>query len=202
MVWSSQSHEEEPLTALNDGLGGVTDWCPDGKWILTVARDGIWLVPISSAPRAEATAKKITSSPAYRLYQAHMSPDGRWIVFNAGANSPNPESSLFVVPTPGGPWTRITDGKHWDDKPRWSPDGRIIYFVSRLGGFFNVWGIHFDPVTGKPIGQPFQVSKFDSPRLMIPQWIAPVGLSLTQDKLVLTMAQASGNIWVLDSVDR
>ena len=201
MAWSSHSHEEEPLTTLNDGLGAVFDWCPDGKWLLTVARDGIWLVPVTSASRAEAAAKKIASNPAYQLYQPHMSPDGRWIVFNAGANSPNPESSLFVVPAPGGPWTRITDGKHWDDKPRWSPDGKTIYFVSRPGGFFNVWGIHFDPAAGKPVGQPFQVSKFDSTRLMIPRWIAPVGLSMTQDKLVLTVAQASGNIWVLDSVD-
>ncbi len=54
----------------------------------------------------------------------------------------------------------------------------------------------------KPVGQPFQVTKFDSPRLMIPRFIPPVGLSLTQDKLVLTMAQESGNIWVLDNVDR
>jgi Tol biopolymer transport system component/DNA-binding winged helix-turn-helix (wHTH) protein len=201
MVWSSHSHEEEPLTALNDGLGGVSDWCPDGKWLLTTSRDGIWLVPVTSASRAEAGAKKIASNPAYQLYQAHMSPDGRWIVFNAENNSPNPESSLFVVPARGGPWTRITDGKHWDDKPRWSPDGKTIYFVSRPGGFFNVWGIHFDPAAGKPIGQPFKVSKFDSPRLMIPHWIAPVGFSLTQNKLVLTMSQGSGNIWVLDSVD-
>jgi len=28
-----------------------------------------------------------------------------------------------------------------------------------------------------------------------------VGFSLTQDKLVLTMAEESGNIWVLDNVD-
>ena len=140
MVWSSHSHEEEPLTVLNDGLGGVTDWCPDGKWLLTATGNGIWLVPVTSAPRAEAAAKKIVSNPAYGLYQAHMSPDGRWIVFGAAANSPNPESSLFVVPTPGGPWTRITDGKHWDDKPRWSPDGKTIYFVSRARRLFQCMG--------------------------------------------------------------
>jgi hypothetical protein len=29
-----------------------------------------------------------------------------------------------------------------------------------------------------------------------------VGLSLTQDKLVMTMAEESGSIWVLDNVDR
>ena len=37
---------------------------------------------------------------------------------------------------------------------------------------------------------------------MIPRWIPPVGLSLTQDKLVMTMAEESGSIWVLDNVDR
>ena len=37
---------------------------------------------------------------------------------------------------------------------------------------------------------------------MISRWIPSVGFSLTQDKFVLTMAQESGNIWVLDNVDR
>jgi len=37
---------------------------------------------------------------------------------------------------------------------------------------------------------------------MIPRWIPPVGLSLIQDKLVLTMAEESGGIWLLDNVDR
>jgi hypothetical protein len=103
--------------------------------------------------------------------------------------------------SPIGPWTRITDGKHWD-KPRWSPDGRTIYFVSERGSLFNVWGIHFDPDAGKTVGEPFQVSKFDNPRLMVPRWIPPVGLSLTRDKLGLTMAEESGGIWLLDNVDR
>ena len=104
------------------------------------------------------------------------------------------------MPVSGRPWTRITEGKQWDDKPRWSPDGRTIYFVTGRGGFFNVWGIHFDPTAGKTVGQPFQVSNFESPRLMIPRWIPPVGMSLNQDKLVLTMAEESGSIWVLDNV--
>jgi len=38
------------------------------------------------------------SAPAYALYQPHLSPDDRWVVFEATENSPNPESALFVVP--------------------------------------------------------------------------------------------------------
>ncbi len=204
MVWSSRTQEEEPVTDIDSNIWLPGDWSADGKWLLT--RDsggGIWLVPVASAPHAETAAREITPPHAgYQLYQPHLSPDGRWVVFNATANSTNIESSLFVVPAAGGPWTRITDGRHWDDKPRWSPDGRTIYFVSGPGGFFNVWGIGFDPAAGKPVGQPFQVTKFDSPRLMIPRFIPPVGLSLTQDRLVLTMEQTSGSIWILDNVDR
>src|SRR5215469_1992485 len=204
VVWSSQSHEEEPLTTLGSTLT-PWDWSPDGRWLLSDAEEGIWLVPVAAAPHAETTAQKIISpDSAHQIYQPHFSPNGRWIVFEAVANSPspNPESTLYVVPSSGGPWTRITDSKQWDDKPRWFPDGRTIYFVSRRGGFFNVWGIRFDPAVGKTVGQPFQVSKFESPRLMVPRWIPPVGLSLTQDKLVLTMAEESGGIWLLDNVDR
>jgi len=198
MLWSSQSHEEKPLGSTL----GAADWSLDGKWLLSV-HEGIWLVPVAAAPHAENAAQRIVSpDQAYELYQPQLSPDGRWIVFEVVPNSPNPESALYVVPASGGPRTRITDGKQWDDKPRWSPDGRTIYFVSRRGGFFNVWGIHFDPAGGKTVGRSFQVLKFESPRLMIPPWIPPVGLSLTQDKLVLTMEEESGGIWVLDNVDR
>jgi len=58
-------------------------------------------------------------------------------------------------------------------------------------GFFNVWGIHFDPAQGKPIGEAFAVTKFESPALMIPEHISSVELSLSQSHLVLTLEQAS-----------
>jgi hypothetical protein len=37
---------------------------------------------------------------------------------------------------------------------------------------------------------------------MIPRWISLVDLSLSENKLVLNMAEVSGGIWVLDNVDR
>jgi hypothetical protein len=35
---------------------------------------------------------------------------------------------------------------------------------------------------------------------MVPTNIPPVELSLTQEKLVLTIAEVSGSIWILDNV--
>jgi Tol biopolymer transport system component/DNA-binding winged helix-turn-helix (wHTH) protein len=208
-VWSAESHNEAPLTTATSKFLGIGGWSPDGSSLLvskigeTDRTYGIWMVPLDGAPDAEKKARKLVYDPAYHLFQGHFSPNGRWIVFEAFRSKPSgAESTLYVVPTSGGPWTRITDGKHWDDKPNWSPDGKTIYFVSGRPGFFNLWGIRFDPVRGHRVGEPFRVTRFESPGLMIPEPIQNVELSLTQDRLALTMAKTSGSIWILDSVDR
>jgi len=206
MEWSVESRIEEPLTA-RGGTVLVWDWSWDGKDLL-VSQEGnethrieVWLLPIPAVPHADATARKIIFDPLYDVYQSRFSPDGRWIVFAASRSLPRAaESKLFVIPATGGPWIPITEGKYWDDKPRWSPDGKTIYFISGRGGFFNVWGIYFDPAKRKPVGEPFRVTSFESPSLMVPQLIQSVGLSLSQNKLVLTMQDLSGSIWVLDNV--
>jgi hypothetical protein len=108
----------------------------------------------------------------------------------------------FMSSQQRGPWIRVTDGKQTDDKPRWSPDGKTISFLSDHKGYFNVWGRRFDPANRKVQGEPFQVTDLQSRALMIPRHIPTVEISLTQDRLVVPVAQVAGSIWVLDNVDR
>jgi serine/threonine protein kinase len=208
VTWSRESHTEEPLTASSHNFAFVTDWSPDGKWLLTsqenkeTSRGEIWKIPVADA-HTTGEAVKIISDPGYDLWQGRFSSDGRWVIFEAvGIQQTHEESTIYVMATAGGPWIRITDGKQWDDKPRWSPDSKVIYFLSRRSGFFNVWGVHFDLAKGKPVGDPFQVTTFDNPKLMVANGIQDVGLSLTQDRLAVTVAQISGSIWVLDNVEQ
>ena len=44
------------------------------------------------------------------------------------------------------------------------------------------------------------MTAFDSPGPTVPKEIQDVELSLTQDKLVLTMEEVSGSIWLLENV--
>jgi Tol biopolymer transport system component/DNA-binding winged helix-turn-helix (wHTH) protein len=206
VLWSSESHTEDPLTTLSDTIRVSYDFSPDGKGLLVSQKIGdgrkeVWLLSLAAAPQAETTARKIISDPGYDILQPYFSPNGRWIIFSATTNSPKAaEDTLYVVPATGGPWRRITDGKHWDDKPAWSPDGKTIYFLSGRDGFFNVWGIRFDPAGGEPVGEPFRVTAFERSRLMVSEYILADGLSVNQDKLVLTMGEVSGSIWMLDNV--
>jgi len=207
-IWSSESRTEEPLTESSNRYDYTNDWSPDGEWLL-VSRENketgnpeIWKIPVAGI-LAKREPQKIISDLGFNVWQGRFSPDGRWIVFEAVRNQDTRiESTIYVVAVDGGQWVRITDGKHWDDKPRWSPDGRVIYFLSERSGLFNVWGVHFDPGKGSPVGEPVPVTAFDNPNLMVPKSIEQVGLALTQDRLVVTVTQASGSIWVLENVDR
>jgi Tol biopolymer transport system component/DNA-binding winged helix-turn-helix (wHTH) protein len=210
MEWSSRSRNEEPLAPPTDAEPKVFDWSRQSNSLLIsqtnqdTGRSEIAVLPLVDTPRGDAVTRSLLSDAAYDLYQARFSPDERWIVFEANPRNNNQPSAsaIYVSPASGRPWIRITDGKRWDDKPHWSPDGKMIYFLSARSGFFNVWAIRFDPDRGKPLGDPFPVTALDSPSQMVPKFIPTIALSLTQDRLVLTMGQDSGNIWVLDNVDR
>jgi Tol biopolymer transport system component/DNA-binding winged helix-turn-helix (wHTH) protein len=206
VVWSSEHRNEDPLQAGHLAFAIVFDWSPDGKSVLVsrwkdlTSQPSIWQLFVEPSSSGKSSAREITSDPNYALYQAHFSPDGKWIAFNAVSGPSN--STIYAIPATGGPWIRVTDGKHWDDKPRWSPDGKTIYYLTERRGFFNMWGLHFDPLRGRPQGEPFQVTSFEIPTLMVPNNIPAVDPSLTNGRLVLPLAQTTGNIWILDNVDR
>jgi len=184
------------------------DWSADGEWILgnssrhSPGRFLISLFPLRAAPHAENQMRVVTSHPEYTLWQPRFSPDERWICFNALKETEAGVSTIYVVPSSGGDWTPITEGRHWEGKARWSHDGKTIYFVSNRTGFFNVWGIRFDPRTGKPAGDAFRVTEFESPGRMVLPLLGRLEMSLAADRLVLPIMEVSGSIWVLENVDR
>ena len=209
MVWSTENRDERPLTDLTTDPAAVWDWSPDAKTLLVgrenpdTGRGEILSLPISAAPHANGQERKLIFDASYNVFQARFSPDGKWIVFEAVKSQlPEAESSIYAMRASGGAWVRLTGGQHWDDKPRWSPDGRIIYFLSGQSGFYNVRGIHFDSVTGKPIGDSFRVTNFNTPSLMVPANIGSVGMSISQDQLVVTLGQFSGSLWSINRADR
>lgn len=189
----------------------VWDWSADGQWVLaTTDRGGprrprgggkLVMYPVSAAPHAGAQMRVITSHQEYPLFEGRFSPDDRWACFlmNKAANA----SIIYVMRPDGGEWIRLTDETEWSDKPRWSPDGKTIYYLSnRVTGLFNVWGIHFDPQQGKPVGEPFLVNLFDNPGKTVWSDLSPPELTIRANRLALPITDVTGNIWMMDKVDR
>ena len=184
------------------------DWTPDETAIIGSAADGTrepWYVaawPIAAAPHAENSVTVILRDPDLSLWGARYSPDGAWLCFNAHGTRGN---SVIGVATASGPsdrpWSRVTDGKRWADKPRWSPDGRALYyFSSSEGGIFNLYRVRFDPSTGGTVGTPIQITSFHSPAHGISPHLANGELSVAPGRLALPIRTVSGSIWMLDKV--
>ena len=184
------------------------DWSADGSRILSPCRVanymGICLMSLSQAPHAEREMRVLASSPDRNLVQAQFSPDERLICFNAVQMTPGRprKSTIHVAPIAGGQWVAITSGDFWDDKARWSPDGRTIYYVSLRDGFFNVWGRAFDPAQKQPVGEPFRVTAFESLEHSIFPDVSRLHIAISNDRLILPMTDVSSTVWVLENTDR
>jgi len=211
VVWSSITREEQLFGPIVEGLDlEPYDWAADGRSVLASIGNpqthsvDIWKIPVATPnpePPPNLDERKIISSPDNALFQGHISPDGRWIVFIACKNGKSFECTLFVAPSNGGTWTNLSEGHFLDDKPRWSPDGKMIYYISGRAGVYNVRAVRFDSVKGRKIGESFPVTSFTSPGPIISNNITAVELTLTHTSLVINLEESPGNIWTLDHID-
>jgi Tol biopolymer transport system component/DNA-binding winged helix-turn-helix (wHTH) protein len=182
------------------------DWSSDGSWILAACKQssrqpmGTCLIP--SSMRGVRDLRVVAADPARSLMCQRFSPDERWISFMAVDSGQRDVSTIYVMPATGGAWIPITDGASYDDKPRWSPDGRAIYFLSARDGALNLWGRRFDPSAGTTVGAPFRATSFRGTGPTVARELARVEIAISSDRLFLPMTESAGTIWMVEGVDR
>jgi Tol biopolymer transport system component len=118
-------------------------WAPSGRAVYLQAElkavRNLWKVTVNPLTLRWESLERLTTGPGSDTSVA-LSRDGRKLAFTSGKKQirvwsypfdPNATNAkLYTVRVSGGCWVRVTDGTSWDDKPRWSPDGKTIYHVS------------------------------------------------------------------------
>jgi Tol biopolymer transport system component len=185
-------------------LGGankmIWDWSLDkGRLLFSSVDDQVHSLDLKSG-----RDKLFLSKPGSYFFQAKFSPDDHWIaVEGVHPDQGRWQSQILLVPvengTPAGPDRWIAVDHHpngWDDKPRWSPNGNLLYFTSDRDGYLCLWAQRMESRTKKLLGTPFPVYHFHNARLSmgnLDTGILEIGVA--QDKIIIGLGELTGNIW-------
>jgi dipeptidyl aminopeptidase/acylaminoacyl peptidase len=99
-----------------------------------------------AAPLAAAEPRPLKVDDIFSLKTVgdpQISPDGRWVAYTVRWLNPKEDSSdtdLYMIPVEGGTALRLTASPKAETRPRFSPDGRYLAFLSGRDGKKNqVW---------------------------------------------------------------
>ena len=124
-----------------------------------------------------------------------------WIAFHV--QSEPDAAKVFVAPIEAEPplesrWIPIAAAPGGNIYPFWSPDGKLLYFVSNRDGFSCVWAQPLDRASGRPVGPPRDVLHLHSAtRSLAHVRMGVWGFSLARDRLVFSLGEKTGNLWEL-----
>jgi dipeptidyl aminopeptidase/acylaminoacyl peptidase len=82
-----------------------------------------------------------------RLSDPQVSPDGKWIVFVlrvTDLETDKGRTDLWLVGTDGTGLRRLTSNPQGDSNPRWTLDGKFVFFISTRSDSAQVWRIRVD----------------------------------------------------------
>jgi eukaryotic-like serine/threonine-protein kinase len=128
------------------------------------------------------------------------SPANQYLLFTASADGSRKQ--IFAVRFPGnegqpaGDWDPVTGESEWSDRPRWSGDGKMIYYLSNRDGYYCIWRQQFDPVRGKVKGAAVGVAHYHNPRIS-PDRVrrSSFGMAVSGDSVFLNLGEVRDSVW-------
>src|SRR6266540_2049618 len=133
VIASDGAGEPQKITDL-DTLKFNFSWSLNSKEIAFTASDSkMRKYTLESKQTAE-----LSSSRYGNISAPVWSPDGKWIAFSKADHTRN--TDVYLTPSAGGEERKVTFDSYSDVNPRFSPDGRRLYFVRNEGGGFGGGG--------------------------------------------------------------
>ena len=101
------------------------------------------ILDVPDAPSSQPRVRTISSHPTHNLFEQRFSPDQRWISFMAVDRGDSALATVYVMPSSGGDWRAITDGKAYDDNRTGRPTGTPLLRHRIAEGGLEHLGVRF-----------------------------------------------------------
>ncbi len=138
-------------------------WTPDAKQVLVLRslKDGTNQIAMVSVQDGSV---RVLKSLTWNYATMSLSPDGRYIAYDALSGDNTSPSEIFVLAADGSRETMVVQGPAGNGSPLWSPDGSRILFLSDRTGNISLWAVPIEQ--GKPNG-PAELMKADIGRVRL-----------------------------------
>ncbi len=200
-IYIAQPGGESPRLLPGGARGFVWEWSHDNKRLLfsEEQHDILYQSDLMTGRRTVLLKKA-----PYTVFQPKFAPDGKALAFiECDTKNPGTECRIFVAKLAADGsleaehWMEVDHPTPWDDKPRWAPDSRSIYFVSDRDGHFCLWMQRLN-ANKLPIGKPAPIYHFHDSRLaMINVGTHSLEIDVARDKIAMALGDLTGNIWRL-----
>ena len=145
------SGQEELLHEHDRGLAGGF-LSPDGDWLIIrlggTITGGLGARDILAVPmNGSGDPIEVATSPEFTEQGPALSPDGRWIAYEANETG---VAQIFVRPFPNTQSGKVMVSRDGGIRPVWSPSGEELYFVNP--NTREIRSARMDPNTGRATG--------------------------------------------------
>ncbi|MEO8227648.1 MAG: hypothetical protein ABI637_09455, partial [Gemmatimonadota bacterium] len=110
-------------------VGGHT-WSPDGQWLVIRTDNqepGAGDI-LAIRPGIDSVARVLVATPAEEM-APDVSPDGRWLAYSSNESG---RREVYVRPFPDAAQARYQISTTGGEAPRWSRDGRELFFIDEV----------------------------------------------------------------------
>jgi len=197
-IFVTQTAGGDPVL-LCDDCGEPRSWSGDGHSLL-YQQDRLGFMSIGLVDPS-GIRPDLIRSPGGSLYSPRFAPAGDWIAFVS--RTPPDVHRVFLVPFRNGraaardEWIAVTETGQWVDKPRWSPNGNILYFLSDRDGFTCIWAQRLSPAGKRPNGDAAPIWHFHDRRQSLGN-SSSMELSIARNGALLTLNESTGNVWIVE----
>jgi Tol biopolymer transport system component len=134
-------------------------WSRDGKQLFVSVpvsdQNGLLVLSLESL---QTTRIELPRHGGNFCWDLSVSPDAQRFAYVEGLGGAAEVTRLWTVAATGGDPVPLTDGRTNVWSPRWSQDGRAIYYVSNRGGSMDLWQ-QTVAADGTPVGEALAVTQ-------------------------------------------